>query len=122
MAPLIQPLREKYHNFSGVPDYLGQLESNLVKNALDIIEDDKPNEARTDLARRQYMENTFGVNMLVDNQKTKGAPVVFETHPTYDNLFGRIEYNSEMGALSTNFQLIRSGALHRANGGYLVLE
>ncbi|MBN0989933.1 AAA family ATPase, partial [Amphritea pacifica] len=42
--------------------------------------------------------------------------------PTYDNLFGRIEYNSEMGALSTNFQLIRSGALHRANGGYLVLE
>ncbi|MDO6562345.1 AAA family ATPase [Amphritea sp. 1_MG-2023] len=122
VAPLIQPLREKYHNFSGVSDYLSQLESNLVKNALDILEEDKPNEARTDLARRQYMENTFGVNMLVDNQKTKGAPVVFETHPTYDNLFGRIEYNSEMGALTTNFQLIRSGALHRANGGYLVLE
>ncbi|MCV6613219.1 MAG: AAA family ATPase [Amphritea sp.] len=122
VAPLIQPLREKYHNNAGVPDYLTQLESNLVKNAMDIIGDDKPNEARTDSARRQYMETTFGVNMLVDNQKTKGAPVVFETHPTYDNLFGRVEYNSEMGSLSTNFQLIRSGALHRANGGYLVLE
>ncbi|MEH6576237.1 MAG: AAA family ATPase [Amphritea sp.] len=121
ISSLFQPLREKYHSNSGVPDYLTQFETTLVKNAVDIIGEDKQ-ESRSDSARRQYMESTYGVNMLVDNQKTKGAPVVFETHPTYDNLFGRIEYTSEMGALSTSFQLIRSGALHRANGGYIVLE
>nr|WP_315981820.1 AAA family ATPase [Aliamphritea spongicola] len=93
-----------------------------MKTATDLIAEEKPNENRTDTARRLYMDQTYGVNLLVDNQKTKGAPVVFESHPTYDNLFGRVEYASEMGSVSTNFQLIRSGALHRANGGYLILE
>ena len=122
IAPLLQPLREKYHASSSLLSYFTQMEKSLVRTATDLIAEEKPNEARTDTARRQYMEQTYGMNLLVDNQKTKGAPVVFESHPTYDNLFGRVEYASEMGSVSTNFQLIRSGALHRANGGYLVLE
>ncbi len=120
--PLLQPLREKYNSSNSLLSYFSQLEKNLVKTATDLIAEEKPNENRTDTARRQYMDQTYGVNLLVDNQKTKGAPVVFESHPTYDNLFGRVEYASEMGSVSTNFQLIRSGALHRANGGYLILE
>ena len=51
-----------------------------------------------------------------------GAPVVFEPHPTYDNLFGRIEYNTDQGALYTSYRQLRPGALHRANGGYLIVE
>lgn len=120
--PLLQPLREKYNSSNSLMSYFSQLEKNLVKTATDLIAEEKPNESRTDTARRQYMDQTYGVNLLVDNQKTKGAPVVFESHPTYDNLFGRVEYASELGSVSTNFQLIRSGALHRANGGYLILE
>lgn len=63
----------------------------------------------------------YAVNILVDNSKLKGAPVIVETNPTHDNLFGRIEQEARFGALVTDFTLVRGGALHRANGGYLVL-
>ena len=64
----------------------------------------------------------FRVNVLVDNSATEGAPIVFENHPNHQNLFGRIEHMSHMGNLFTDFTLIKPGALHRANGGYLVIE
>jgi lon-related putative ATP-dependent protease len=121
VSPLIQALKERYTNLSGVPAYLAAMERDLVKNGAELVADGAV-EAKTDAARRAWLEENYGVNVLVDNDKTKGAPVVFEAHPSYDNLFGRIEYTSEMGAMVTNYQLIRSGALHRANGGYLVLE
>jgi lon-related putative ATP-dependent protease len=63
----------------------------------------------------------YAVNILVDNSKFKGAPVIVETNPTHDNLFGRIEQEARFGALVTDFTLVRGGAIHRANGGYLVL-
>jgi len=62
------------------------------------------------------------VNVLVDHSESKGAPVVYEDHPTYNNLIGRIEHIAHMGALVTDFNLIKPGALHRANGGYLILD
>lgn len=64
----------------------------------------------------------FQVNVLVDHSDTEGAPVVFEDNPTYQNLLGRVEHMARMGALMTDFNLIKRGALHRANGGYLLLE
>ncbi|MEQ8967308.1 MAG: ATP-binding protein [Azospirillaceae bacterium] len=64
----------------------------------------------------------YRVNLLVDNADTRGAPVVTEDHPTYENLIGRAEHVQRMGVLSTDFTLIKPGALHRANGGYLVLD
>jgi predicted ATP-dependent protease len=62
------------------------------------------------------------VNLLVDNAARSGAPVIHEPNPTYANLLGRVEYVAQLGALATNFTLIRPGALQRANGGYLVLD
>jgi lon-related putative ATP-dependent protease len=64
----------------------------------------------------------YGVNLIVDHADTKGAPVVVEDHPTYPYLIGQIEHVSRMGTLVTDFHLIRAGALHRANGGYLVMD
>jgi predicted ATP-dependent protease len=63
-----------------------------------------------------------GSSTLVDNGGTQGAPVVVETNPTYYNLLGRMEYRSELGSMVTDFSMIKAGALHRANGGYLVLH
>jgi lon-related putative ATP-dependent protease len=63
----------------------------------------------------------YAVNILVDNSKRNGAPVIVETNPTHDNLFGRIEQEARFGTLVTDFTLVRGGAIHRANGGYLVL-
>jgi predicted ATP-dependent protease len=65
----------------------------------------------------------YQINLMVDNtDSADGAPVVYEEHPYYHNLMGRIDYSSTLGQLITNFSLIKAGALHRANGGYLVLQ
>lgn len=66
--------------------------------------------------------NRYKVNLVVDNSELDGAPVVMEDHPTYNNLIGRIEHTARMGTLMTDFTLIRGGALHRANGGFLVID
>lgn len=64
----------------------------------------------------------YGVNVFVDNSSLAGMPVIFEDNPTYDNLLGCMEREAEMGSLVTNFSLIRSGSLHKANGGFLILN
>ncbi|MGE3271692.1 MAG: Lon protease family protein [Chloroflexota bacterium] len=74
---------------------------------------------------QQLQERAFRkyeVNVVVDNGDTVGAPVVVESNPTYPNLIGRIEREAVLGALITDLTLIRPGALHRANGGYLVMR
>jgi predicted ATP-dependent protease len=64
----------------------------------------------------------YRVNVLIDHSTSKGAPVVYEDNLTYNNLVGRIEHLQQMGVLVTDFTLIKAGALHRANGGYLIIE
>ncbi|MGD0487895.1 MAG: ATP-binding protein [Syntrophorhabdales bacterium] len=64
----------------------------------------------------------FVVNVIVDNTDTKGAPVVFESNPTYLNLFGRIENRIMYGMAVTDFSMIKAGSVHRANGGYLIVD
>jgi lon-related putative ATP-dependent protease len=72
--------------------------------------------------RRQVLIELYAPNILVDSKIESGAPVIHEPHPTYQNLFGRIEYSSEQGTLITNYRRICGGSLHRANGGYLILD
>lgn len=64
----------------------------------------------------------YEVNVLVNNGETKGAPVIMEANPTYSNLFGRLEYEMRDGLLTTHFTNIKYGSLHKANGGYLILN
>ena len=86
------------------------------------IEDGPESILRSVLKQSDGLLQRYGVNVLVDGSKTEGAPIVYEDNPTLANLLGRLEYRSEMGTLTTDFSLIRPGALHRANGGYLILE
>jgi len=72
-------------------------------------------EAESPLARYQ-------VNVLMTHEAGRGAPIVYEDNPTHDNLVGRIEHLAQMGTLVTNFTLVKAGAFHRANGGYLILD
>jgi lon-related putative ATP-dependent protease len=121
LKPLFEEVRGEYSNLKGVNHYLDDVERDLIRNAGEMIAEGIF-ENKSETARREFMNENYGLNLLVDNEKTKGAPVVYEAHPSYENLFGRIEYNSEMGAMITNYRLIRPGALHRANGGYLIIE
>lgn len=74
------------------------------------------------MARQEPSFERYQINLLVDNSELKGAPIIYESNPTYFDLFGRIEHIIQMGNATTNFTMIKSGALHRANGGYLILD
>jgi lon-related putative ATP-dependent protease len=115
---LLNALQEKYHQLPAVLAHLDEVERNIVDN----IQAFKPEaEEKEKQLPRKGLADRYRVNVLVDNSKLKGAPVVLEMNPTHGHLFGRIEHEALMGALVTDFTLIRGGSLHRANGGYLVL-
>ena len=117
---LIDELRQQYADLPKVRAFLEATLADIIENAGELRESGggEPLTGVTTLNPLQRYE----VNLLVDSIKEAGAPVVFENHPTYQNLIGRIEHIAHMGTLVTNFSLIKPGALHRANGGYLVLD
>lgn len=118
LEPNLTPLAAKYAEFPSVLTYLQAMQANLLKTVVEQLVD----EDLSDSLRRKLMEEQYSPNVLVGHAKNGGAPVVFESHPTYENMFGRIEYASDQGTLYTSYRQIRSGALHTANGGYLILE
>ena len=120
----LDPLREKYAGLEKVLAYLETVQEDILKN----LEDFKPQPTQPQIpglkiARQEPSFERYEVNLLVDNKETEGAPIVFESNPTYNNLFGRIEHVMQYGGVAvTDFTMIKSGALHRANGGYLVID
>jgi predicted ATP-dependent protease len=118
LQPLLAPLSEKYAENASVSAYLQAMQVNLLRTVVDTLVD----EARSDAQKRKDLEEQYAPSLVVGQPLNGGAPVVFESHPTYDNLFGRIEYNTDQGALYTSYRQLRPGALHRANGGFLILE
>ncbi|TBU90972.1 Lon protease family protein [Stutzerimonas kirkiae] len=118
LEPLLAPLSEKYAENAGVQAYLQAVQVNLLKTVVEQLVD----ENRTEAQGRQLLEEQYSPSLVVGHPVDGGAPVVFEPHPTYDNLFGRIEYSTDQGALYTSYRQLRPGALHRANGGFLLLE
>ncbi|HTY79068.1 MAG TPA: ATP-binding protein [Candidatus Bathyarchaeia archaeon] len=122
IRPLIRELQEEFPDLPGVDRHLAQVEADLVAHAEEFrtLESEKPVLPFL-LPPGAFLER-YAVNVLVDRSGTQGAPVVFEQVPTHRNLLGRVDHRVHFGALVTDFTLIRAGALHRANGGYLILE
>ena len=128
LKPIVDDLQEKYAQYPGVVAHLARVEADMIAN----LHQFKPGaEAEggqvgtpgpSGRAQEDDRFLKYRLNVLVDNSATEGAPVVFEYSPTYYNLFGRIEYRARFGTLATDLTMIRPGALHRANGGYLVLQ
>lgn len=120
---LLSQIMEKYKDVPPVLLYLQAIEKDILErvNEFQQIDEspDVPQEAKPTLA---LVLSDYQVNLLIDNSRTQGAPIVYEDHPSYHNLIGRVEHESEMGALTTDFSLVKAGALHRANGGYLILD
>ena len=132
-------LRERYAEFAHVVDYLNAVEADVIENAalfLGQAGEAAPGGAippqlaaalqgSSGMPSPESAFRRYEVNVLVGNapgEDGMGAPVVHEDNPTQPNLVGRAEHMAEMGALLTDFGLLRAGALHRANGGYLVLD
>ncbi|MGB9641393.1 MAG: Lon protease family protein [Anaerolineales bacterium] len=122
---LIDEIKEKYQTVAEVNDFVDQVVNDILDN-LNLFKgesDEEASQSPTPKASdsKKPSLRKYSVNVLVDNSALKGAPVVVEMNPTYPNLFGKIEQEAQFGTLITDFTLIRQGALHRANGGYLVL-
>ena len=117
----MEELREKYKELSQVVAYLNDIQEDILKN-IDDLKKRPGAQGPFPFPMPEPSFTQYQVNVLVDQSETTGAPVVFENNPTYPNLFGAVDRRAQFGALVTDFTLIRNGAVHRANGGYLVLE
>ncbi|MCB0033411.1 MAG: AAA family ATPase, partial [Anaerolineales bacterium] len=137
LSPLLEKLLEKYADFENVQTFLKRVQQDITHNIDKFIGGGAQAEgamammaaaaagmagAEANPSPEMPFFNRYKVNVLVDHSKSQGAPVVYEDLPTHQNLVGRLEHISQMGALITNFMLIKPGALHRANGGYLILD
>ncbi len=127
----IRDMKEKYPKYPKVLDYLEALQTDVLDHIDEFLEDEADDEEEGGLAallamngRNQEEDITqkYRVNLIVDNSETKGAPVVVSFNPTYSNLLGEVEYDSEFGSLSTDFMKIKGGLIHQANGGYLIVQ
>ena len=120
---LISDLTEKYQILTEVTSYIKEMQGDILENLTQFIQEPKSSPQLPFPAPwlREMPFRKYEVNVVVDNANLKGAPVVMEQNPLYQNLFGRIEKEAQFGVLTTDFTMIRGGSLHDANGGYLVL-
>jgi lon-related putative ATP-dependent protease len=113
-------LKDEYANLDEVPQHIDHVCEDILENISEFVKSDEQ-QPNIDRPPGRPPTQKYDVNILVDNSKLDGAPVVLEMNPTLGNLIGQVEYEAVLGALVTNFSLIRPGCLHRANGGFLVL-
>ena len=122
IKPMLKEMEHDYSTELGVLKYLKEMRPHLVKAVLELLPDESDGEKQEEIDSREIFVEEFVPNVLVHHETMSGAPIIFEPNPSYGNLFGRVEYNSSSGALYTNYRMIRPGALHKANGGYLILD
>ena len=117
---LMEDLNKEYGHLDEVARYLSRIEADVVENVAGFQQDHE--DEGLPAAQGEELLRRYQVNILVDHGQQEGAPVIFEPNPTYGNLLGRIEHRPEHSALITDFGMIKAGSLHRANGGYLIVE
>ncbi|NLF10900.1 MAG: AAA family ATPase [Anaerolineaceae bacterium] len=130
---LIDDLRQKYRDNEKIVQHLDAVQKDVVQHARSVLGGEEEAAANLPpmlrgLAAAQQtgaesvLMRRYRANVVVDNSEATGAPVIREDNPTYQNLIGRVEHQAQLGALVTDFNLIKPGAMHKANGGYLVLD
>jgi predicted ATP-dependent protease len=120
---LIDEMRRKYQDSKKVLDYLGEMENNVIRNVQDFLL--KPDDMAVPPFMQEFYAPNFeryNVNLFISHDKNATAPVIYEDNPIHQNLIGRVEHASHVGTLVTDFNMIKAGALHKANGGYLILD
>ena len=117
----LDELQEKYAENRSVLDYLRDAKTDIIKNLDDFKQIEQPPSPFPTPSNEPDFTR-YKVNVFIDNTSVEGAPVVYEVNPTYPNLFGAMERKAVFGALFTDFTMIRPGSIHKANGGYLVIQ
>ncbi len=121
--PLLKDLEHKYASHIGVLRYLKDIRVEIIDAVLEWLDDEgESEENKEDFDRKGMLTDFFAPNILVEYKEGDAAPVVYEPNPTFGNIFGKIEYATSQGSLITSYRSIQPGALHRANGGYLIMD
>lgn len=135
-TPTVDRLREKYKAYAKVLTYLEAAGKDIEENrVLFLAEESAEAEESDENAEEELVDlslvtgqgngeafTRYKVNLFISHEDSTGAPVVLESNPNYYNLFGKVEYKNQLMSVSTDFTMVKPGAIHRANGGYLVLQ
>lgn len=119
---IINELKNKYIDHKIIQQYLDAVQQDVLNNLQDFRREEETPELMGIPLKEKPTFRRYAVNTLVEQSAKDGAPVVFEDNPNYISLVGAVEHTAHLGALETDFTLIKAGALHRANGGYLILD
>ena len=120
-AHLIDEVKVKYKEIKAITNYLMDVQEDVINGLYEFREHEHADisyDGNEDYFGFQHYE----INLIVDNEKNNGVPVTYEDNPMYQNLLGRVEYMSQMGTQVTDYRFIKPGALHKANGGYLIID
>lgn len=120
----VNELRNKYKKFTKVQEFLKNVQKDILTNLNEFIEDEQNPMGPMNVPKQEAQKpwHKYKVNLFVDNSSLTGAPVIIDSNPSFYNLFGKLEYENSFGTLKTDFTLIKPGLIHKANGGYIVLQ
>jgi lon-related putative ATP-dependent protease len=129
ISNLIDTLRNRYRELPEVIEYLDEVEQDVIANFRHFLPHEEEKHGLqifgmevTQRDDETQVDKRYMVNAFITHENQDGAPVIYEDYPSYNNLIGRVEHRAELGALITDFTMIRPGSLHRANGGYLIVD
>ncbi len=118
----IDELKNKYTKHDQVLSYLNAVDADILNHVSDFIPQREQANPFMDSSKEQNPFKRYQVNLIVSQSSKTAAPVIYEDMPNYANLLGRVDHQAYMGALMSDFTMIKPGALHRANGGFLILD
>ena len=120
----INPIKSKYKKIKKVVSFLDSVKLDILRNLSLFINDDASKERRQAQREEQQLKPwlNYRVNLFVDNSDLTGSPVIMDSNYQYHNLFGKLEYENQYGMLKTDYTMLKPGLLHKANGGYIILQ
>ncbi len=118
---LFASLKEKYGGIEEAVHYLDEVKKDILSNLSTILTPGGQQPQLPFMPRGPDPTERYRVNLMVDNSRLEGAPVVMELNPNYSRIFGLVEKEARFGALVTNYTMIQAGSAHKANGGFLVI-
>lgn len=119
----INPIRATYKKYKKIVAFLDNVKKDILKNLVYFIKEEEvqptPQNPKPETVKPWL---NYRVNLFVDNSNLEGAPIIMDTNYMYHNLFGKLEYENQYGMLKTDFTMLKPGLLHKANGGYIILQ
>ena len=120
----INPIRANYKKNTKITTFLDNVKKDILKNIEHFIAEEIATPPTPQAPKPEVIKPwlNYRVNLFVDNSNTQGSPVIMDSNYSYQNIFGKLEYENQYGMLRTDYTMLKSGTLHKANGGYLILQ